>query len=34
MARQKALTFVGVNTLALQDKNINYPDSVESLVWY
>lgn len=34
MARQKALVFVGVNTLAPQDKNINYLDSGKSLVRY
>lgn len=34
MVRLKALTFVGVNTLAQQDRNINYLDLGKSLVWF
>lgn len=33
MVRQKALTFVGVDTFAQQDGNINYLDLGESLLW-
>lgn len=33
MVKLKALTFVSVNTLIQQDKNINYLDMGTSLVW-